>query len=65
MPGNSFAFAVTIGCQVKGIGLFEQALELRNLLLFIGVDHVVGFKALINVDSKLTDGALFELIGQL
>ena len=65
MPGDSFTFAVTIGCQIEGIGLFEQALELGDLLFLIGVDHVVGLEAFFDVDRKLADGALFELIGQL
>ena len=64
VPCDGFTFAVTIGCQVERVYFFELALEFGDLFLLVGVDHVVGFEVLFNVDSELTDGALFEVFGQ-
>ena len=64
MPRDGFTFAVTIGRQVERVYFFELALEFGDLFLLVGVDHVVGFEVLFNVDSELADGALLEVFGQ-
>ena len=65
VPRDGLTLAVTIGCQVERVYFFELALELGNLLLFVGVDHIVGFEAVFNVDRELAVGALLEVFGQL
>ena len=65
VPRDGLTLAVAIGCQVERIDLFELALELGNLLLFVGVDHIVGFEAVFNVDRELAVGPLLEVFGQL
>ena len=65
MPGDGLAFAVLVGCEQQFVGLFEQLFQLGDLLLLVGVDHVVGLEARFDVHGELRVGALFHRRGQL
>ena len=64
MPGDRFTFAVTIGCEVEGIHVFEFAFEFGDFFLFVGVNHIVGVKIVVDIDRELADRALFQVFGQ-
>ena len=64
VPGDRFTFAVTIGCEVEGIHVFEFAFEFGDFFLFVGVNHIVGVKIVVDIDRELADRALFQVFGQ-
>ena len=64
MPGDRFTFAVTIGCEIEGINVFEFALEFGDFFLFVGVNHIVGVKIVVDIDRELADRAFFQVFGQ-
>ena len=64
MPGDRFTFAVTISCEVEGINIFEFAFEFGDFFLFVGVNHIVGVKIVVDIDRELADRALFQVFGQ-
>ena len=64
VPGDRFTFAVTIGCEVEGVNVFEFAFEFGDFFLFIGVNHIVGVKIVVDIDRELADRALFQVFGQ-
>ena len=64
VPGDRFTFAVTIGCEVEGIHVFEFAFEFGDFFLFVGVNHIVGVKIVVDIDRELADRALFQVLGQ-
>ena len=64
VPGDRFTLAVTIGCEVEGINVFEFAFEFGDLFLFVGVNHIVGVKIVVDIDRELADRALFQVFGQ-
>ena len=65
VPRDGLTLAVTIGCQVERVHFFKLALELGNLLLFVRVDNIIGFKAVFNVYGELAVRALLQVFGQL
>src|SRR5690606_23535116 len=65
VPRDGLALAVLIGREVELVGVLERALELRDLLLLVGVDLVVRVEAVVDVDRELPVRALLHVRGQL
>ena len=64
VPGDRFTFAVTIGCEVEGVNVFEFAFEFGDFFLLVWVDHIVGVKIVVDIDRELADRAFFQVFGQ-
>ena len=64
VPGDCLTFAVTIGCEVEGVNVFEFAFEFGDFFLLVGVDHIVGVKIVVDIDRELADRAFFQVFGQ-
>ena len=64
VPGDRLTFAVTIGCEVEGVNVFEFAFEFGDFFLLVGVDHIVGVKIVVDIDRELADRAFFQVFGQ-
>ena len=65
VPGDGLALAVLIGGQEELVGVLQQLLELADLLLLVGVDHVVRGEAVVDVHGELAERALLHVRGQL
>ena len=65
MPRDGFAFAVRIGSQIEFVGILELGFELRNLLLLVRIDHVIGLEVIFQVDGELADRGLLQFRRQL
>jgi hypothetical protein len=65
VPGDGLALAIAIRGEVQGVGLLEQPLELRDLLLLVRVHHVVRLEVVLDVHRELAHRGLLELGRQL
>ena len=63
VPRDSLTLAVLISCQEEFVGLLEELLEFGDLLLLVGVHHVVGREAVIDVDGEASEGPLLHVLG--
>ena len=55
VPGNGFPLAIQVGCEIDGVGIFGQAAQFFDHLLFAGQDFVLGFPAVLGVDTHARD----------
>ena len=64
VPGDGLPLAVLISGQVELVGLLEEPAQFRDLLLLVGVDHVVGLEPVLDVDGEAPVGALLHGVGE-
>ena len=65
VPRDRLTLAITIRGQVQGVRVLELALELRDLLLLVRVDHVVRVELVLHVHRELAVRALLHVRRQL
>ena len=58
---NGFAFAVRVGGQIHGLGLFRRRFQLLNDLAFAGDGDVLGLEIFLQVDAQLLFGQVFDV----
>jgi hypothetical protein len=52
VPGDCLALAVLVSGEQEFVGVLEQLLELRDLLLLVGVHDVQRLKVVVDVDTQ-------------
>jgi hypothetical protein len=65
VPGDRFALAVFISCEIEFVGAGERLLQLGHRLLLRVGDDVVGLELVLDVDGELSERALLEFGGQV
>jgi hypothetical protein len=61
MPGNRFAFAVEVGCEVDGIGLARGRDDFPHVLL-LALDQLVGHReVVVRVDRAVLRGQVADM----
>jgi len=58
VPRDGLALAVLVGGEEQLVRALEGTLELGNLLLLVGVHHVVGLEVGVDVDGESAEAAL-------
>ena len=64
VPRDGFTLAVLIGCEEEFVGLLQELPQFGDLFLLVRVHHVIGFKAIIHVDSEAAERPFFHVFGQ-
>ena len=65
MPGNGFAFAVGVCCEVELIALLQLGFKVSNLLLFVLADDIQRGEVILRVHTQAGPGFLLVLSGDV
>ena len=61
VPGNRLALTVRVCGEQELVGLLQLGLEVRDLLLLVGADHVDRLEPVLRVDAQLRPGLVLVL----
>ena len=65
MPTNCLAFAIFVRREVQFVGLLQQILELRDLLLLVCGYNIHRLEVIIDIDTQVGPVFFLELVGHL